>query len=619
MRLYKSLKAVCMALLVAVTFNSCSDMLNADVENVIDPKDNYKTTSDADNAILGIYSKFMGLVDRVIVLEELRADMMDVTTNSTTDLIDINNHTATASNRWCEIAPFYEVVLNCNDALSNFDKMLAENKMTKAEYSYRYADVMTIRCWVYLELATHFGSIYYVTDPLLTVDDLKAENFPLHQFDDIIQMLITSMQDVPTLDLSLDSPLYNQTSDGYMLRMFFLNKKLMLGDLYLWANRYNDAATQYYNFMKEAETKQFSGLEQYSYKLDGWVWNPSNEPRFQICYERYKGADLSAYRNKWKEIFSRSSTDAELRREMITMMSYDTKFAPAYPLVELFGNTGQGKYYIKPSAWAIDGLWETQVQANDFVFDGRGRESSFDNINGQPVVIKYLYDYYSQTIDENKTIHLNYSNYPTDQYARNGKWFIYRAGLLHLRYAEAVNRAGYPDIAFALINNGILANYDWLKDDGTTRRSDKEGVQYTGHRPLNDNVHSVPYPEPYYLDARNNSSPYVYYRSPWHQNSGLRGRASLKNVVKPDWVINQSDSVKWMEDVIVTENALECGFEGNRWGTLLRVAMRRDKSGEGGTAFLNKVIGEKFSLAGKGSPNLSPSNWFLPKNEKTNK
>ena len=175
LKLYKSIKAVFIVLFMTTALVSCSDMLDADQNNAINPDDNYKTTSDADNAILGIYSKFMGLVDRVVVLEELRGDMMDVTTNATADLVAINNHTATSTNKWCEIAPFYEVILNCNDALSNFDKMLAENKMTKADYSYRYADVMTIRCWVYLEMATHFGEVYYVTDPLLTVQDLSTD------------------------------------------------------------------------------------------------------------------------------------------------------------------------------------------------------------------------------------------------------------------------------------------------------------------------------------------------------------------------------------------------------------------------------------------------------------
>lgn len=614
LKLYKSIKAVFIVLFMTTALVSCSDMLDADQNNAINPDDNYKTTSDADNAILGIYSKFMGLVDRVVVLEELRGDMMDVTTNATPDLVAINNHTATSTNKWCEIAPFYEVILNCNDALSNFDKMLAENKMTKADYSYRYADVMTIRSWVYLEMATHFGEVYYVTDPLLTVQDLSTDKFPVYQFDQLVQELIKCMNAVPTLDLSMDSPLYSQTSDGYLLRMFFLNKKLMLGDLYLWADDYVQAATQYSNFLKESETKLFSGSEYLAYKLDGWVWAGSNEPRFQVCYERYKGADLNAYRNKWKEIFSRSSTDTELRREMITMMSYDTKFAPSYPLIELFANTGEGKYYLKPSAWAIDGMWETQVQSNDFVFDGRGRESSFEYVNGQPVVIKYLYDYYGQTTDDNKTIHLLYNQFATDKYSKNGKWFLYRAGLLHLRYAEAANRAGYPDIAYAIVNNGINTNYDWVKSDGNTR-SDKEGVQYTGYKPLSDNVASVPYPEPFYLDARNNSSPYNVYRSPWYLNYGIRGRASLKNVERPDWVQTKSDSIKWMEDAIVSENALECGFEGNRWGTLLRVAMRRNKTGEDGTGFLNKILQEKFQAAGKSAPSLTAANWFLPKNE----
>jgi hypothetical protein len=616
MKLYKLINIAAVVLLLAFTLYSCEDMLEAKDENNIEADDNYRTENDADNAILGIYSKFMTLVDRVIVLEELRADLLDITEKSTTDLQAINNHTATATNKWCEIAPFYEVILNCNDALYNFDKMLADNRLSKADYGHRYADVMTIRCWVYLELAIHFGNIPYVTDPLLTVEDVKNQaNFPEISFDEVVSKLTASMVGLPTLDLSTDSPLYSATADGYLMRMFFLNKKLMLGDLYLWADKYVEAATQYNNFFKEAESKLYPGVEYHAYKADFWVWAGSNEPMFQVCYERYKAADMSTYRNKWKEMFTRSSTNAELRKEMITMVSYDAAFAPEYPLIELFANTGIGQYQMKPSQYAIDDLWETQVQPESgFVFDGRGRESTFDYVNGQPVALKYLYDYYKQSTDNNKTIHLGYNSYSKDQYARNGKWFIYRAALLHLRYAEAANRAGYPDIAYALINNGIKAAYDWPMEDGTTLRSDKEGVQYTGYRPADDNSKSVPYGEPFYLDARQNDLPYTYYRSPWCRSSGIRYRAWVDNIEKPDWVQNKSDSIRWMEEAIVTEDALECGHEGHRWGTLLRIAMRKNKDNGSGTAFLNESLGNKFKKSGGSAPNLTPATWFLPKN-----
>lgn len=615
MNIYKSIKITVIACFLALALFSCEDMLKSTDKNNIETGDNYKTANDADNAILGIYSKFMGLIDRVIVLEELRADLMDVTENSSVELREINNHTATAANKWCEIAPFYEVILNCNDALYHFDKMKEELRLSDAEYGYRYADVMTVRSWVYLELAIHFGKIPYITDPLLTIEDIKdSNNFVEKEFDEVIQELIKSQKDLP-LEFSSDSPLYKATADGQLMRMFFLDKRLMLGDLYLWANQYVEAATQYSNFYKEAEAKLFSGSEFYGFKADSWVWSGSNEPVFQVCYARFMDGDINSYRNKWKEMFNRSTANGEIKREMITMMSYDVQFAPSYPLIELFANTGIGKYQIKPSQHAIEDLWEKQVQFNGFVFDGRGRQSSFDYVNGQPVALKYLYDYFEQTTNENKTIHLSYNAFQKDQYSRNGKWFLYRAALLQLRYAEAANRAGYPDIAYALLNNGIKASYDWVMDDGESKRSDKSGVCYTGHRPENDNEPSKAYDPPFFLDARQNDAPFTYYRSPWCRSEGLRNRVSLTNVSMPDDVTTKEDQIKWMEEVLVTEHALECAHEGHRWGTLLRVAMRKNKDESGsGTAFLNKALGDKFAKSDGSSPRLTPETWFLPKN-----
>jgi hypothetical protein len=582
--------------------SACLDVLD---ENTVEADRHYNNFNDADNAILGIYGKLMGLVDRVIVLNELRADLMTITTNATVDQTAISNHTANADNEYCDIAPFYEVILNCNDALANFDKMKQENKLSPADYAYRYADVATVRCWVYLQLAVHFGSVPYITDPLQTVVDVQdLAKFPVKSLDDMITTLISCMEALPTTDLSTDSPLYSVAdADGYDMRLLFLNKKAMLGDLYLWADRYVDAATQYYAIIDEAERKHFSGSEHYAYKVDGWDWDGNNEPQFQICYARYKSLDISSFRNKWKEMFARSSTNSELKREMITMWSYNARFAPKYPLIELFANTGMGKYQLKPTDWAIDSLWEAQVQRdNNFVFDGRGRESSFDWVNGEPVVIKYLYDYYSQTTDDNRTIHLQYNDVQ-NEVVQQGRWFVYRAGLLHLRYAEAANRAEFCDLARSLLNNGVRDFYDWNMDGSSSKRSDKEGVQYSGYKPLADSVFSVPYPAPFYLDGRQNDLPYTYLRQPWRNNYGLRRRAWVQNVSLPS-LPTRLDSIRWIEEALIREAALECGFEGHRWGDLLRVARRRDRDNGTGTQYLNNIMSKAKGLTVPAEPFL---------------
>lgn len=622
MKFLKITSGFFLSALLILNFSSCDDFLNIDAEEVVEDTENYQNVYDADNAIWGLYGKVSNLAENVVVLNELRADLMDITPFATADQAALNNHTATSDNQYCNPAPFYEVILNANDILYNFDKMKAENKISELNYGPRYSDVMAVRCWTYLQLAIHFKDIPYVTDPLQSLESLSdASKFPKKNIDEIIPLLIADMKSLPTLEINSISSFYGQTiqnnSKSFYLNMQFINKHILLGDLYLWNDQYVEAATQYKAYMDEDDSG--SGKPEKNNKVSGWVWAGTNEPRFQICYQRYKDQDVTSFRNMWKEIFYRSSTDNAstgamgLQDEMIWMISFSGSANSTSPFIKLFANTGQGEYQIKPSAYAIDSLWETQVQqSNGFRFDGRGRESSFDNINGQPVVLKYLYDYYNNvTTDANRTIHLNYLNI-TNPYSKPGKWFLYRAALLHLRYAEAANRAGYPSLAYALLNNGIRSNYDWRRSDGSLR-ADKEGVQYSSFPPVDDVTPAQPYPAPFYLDARQNDAPYTYLRSPWRDNYGIRGRAFLVNIQKPSWVVNKQDSIKWIEEALIKEAALECGFEGQRWGDLLRVARRNFKDGQSPnvSTLMNTAVSPKFKASGRGNANINESNLFL--------
>ena len=69
---------------------SCVD---ADLDDALEYDEHYKTTTDADNAVLGAYSSFMRMAGQMVVINELRGDLMDLTDNSSVDLqeIDANN------------------------------------------------------------------------------------------------------------------------------------------------------------------------------------------------------------------------------------------------------------------------------------------------------------------------------------------------------------------------------------------------------------------------------------------------------------------------------------------------------------------------------------------------
>ena len=614
MKYFNKITGIVLCTLLLSGLTSCQDMLDTDAKEVVDAKDNFQNVYDVDNAIWGLSGKVSKLAENVVILNELRADLMDVTSNSTIDQVAISNHTETDANSYCNPSAFYEVILNANTIQTNLNRMLAEKKISKENYDPRYSDVVAIRSWVYLQLGIQFKEVPYVTNSLESLDQL-------------IPQLISDMESLPTLEVNTLSSFYGKlipdNNKSFFMNLQFADKHIILGDLYLWNDQFVEAATQYKAYMDAADAT--SSKTNIKNKVSTWVWdNGANEPRFQICCQRYKDQNVNSFRNMWKEIFSRPSTDIAssgtigLQDEMMWMISFSGSSLSASPFVKLFANTGEGKYQIKPSAYAIDSLWETQVQqSNGFVFDGRGRESSFDYVNGQPVVMKYLYDYYNTyTTDANRTIHLNYTNI-TNPYSKPGKWFLYRAALLHLRYAEAANRAGYPKLAYALLNNGIKANFEWLRADGS-QRPNKEGIQYSSFKPANDTDPAKPYPAPFYLDARQNDAPYAYLRSPWRDNGGIRGRAFLNNISTPAYVHDgigndHNDSIQWIEQSLIKEAALECGFEGQRWGDLLRVARRNSKEGNGAVStIMSNAIAPKFTSAGKAAPSLNESNLFLP-------
>ena len=97
----KILLLVCLML----TF-SCKKMLDIAPEDQVDITNHYRNVYDANAAVIGIYGQLMGIADRFIVLNELRADLMSPTVNADQFLREINTHNVSANNPWADPKPF---------------------------------------------------------------------------------------------------------------------------------------------------------------------------------------------------------------------------------------------------------------------------------------------------------------------------------------------------------------------------------------------------------------------------------------------------------------------------------------------------------------------------------
>ncbi len=587
MKYSATIKTFLAAAVIAVTAGSCKKLVDVEPQTSVGAANMYRNVFDADAAVIGVYGKMMKLAKPYMLLNELRADLMDITSNADANLRQISEHTATVNNPYIDPQPFYEVIVNCNDVLYNFQKMYNESKLKADEFKQRYSDIGAIRTWVYLQLGIHYGTIPYVTNPVVQVSDIKnTANFPMLSLPVLIDSLSAFAERLPYTDDYQTGTTLLTTVDGYSTNKFFINKNILLGDLYLWKGEYDKAAT---SFRKVMDINGLSGSNELFYNQ----YKISSFANASISYSRVLDFSSLVYSNGWRYLFERPFSDNEFNWEMIWVLPFDKNFAPENPFIDLFSPNG-GRYLVQPSQQAMDN-WNSQTQVytftgntataaevlrDNFPFDSRG-VFTYRNIGGKPVIMKYLYNY------------LGSDNQPISTFSKTGKWFLERAATLHLHYSEAANRAGKYKLAYALTNKGINYHYDPLP--GGNRVGDVTNIQQTF------------LPWPYDFDAREGDGP--AFRSNWYRNIGIRGRAGLKAVTLP-----ATDSVTNVENMIIDENALELAYEGQRWSDLLRVSIRRNDP----SYIANKVYdklrksGLSAGAANAARTKLLARDWFLP-------
>lgn len=565
----------------------CTKVFDIKPKDQLDESQVYQNVYDADAAVIGIYGKFMGLADEYIILNELRGDLLDVTNNANESLRQISTHSVSGNNPYATPRPFYEVILACNDALEHFLIMKRDNKMTESQFMQRYSDIGALRSFLYLQLGIHFGNVPYVTSALKNVDDIKnSSNFPKISFDVLLDSLISFTEALPFKEVYPTGTNLNITVDGYPTEKFYINKRCLLGDLYLWKNDYVNAASNYRQVM-ELATSGTQGEQYYSmYKL-GWygtVGSTGAYP-FYVAYSRAGDASTLAYSDGWRYIFETPWTSDLFKREWVWVLPFDSKFQPENSLIKLFSPIN-GSYLVKPSQQIYD-MWDGETQkassqGGAIPYDARKLLSTM-TIGGNKVAMKYLYNY------------INYATgAPSNLLTKNGNWYLYRQTQLHLHFIEAANRAGKYKLAWGLWNSGIAGAYPAPTSDVTLY-----------HNTLWE-------PSPFNFDARNSGGSGVpYYRADWYRNLGVRGRANLINVDIP-----ASDSLLSIENGAIKEGALEDAFEGTRWPDLLRIAMRRNDPAFIADKVYDKLIKSDISAATAAAARtkLMAKDWYLPFN-----
>lgn len=553
-----------------LSLNSCEDMLGTESSRIAFEDDNQLgSANDSIYSVMGILSQLQKVGERYVLLGELRGDLMTVSNEAPFSLKEINNFDITSENTYLDKRSYYEIINNCNYAIARMDTTITvrNEKVMLPEF----AAIKTIRAWTYFQIAQIYGKATYITEPILDYEAAFKE-YPTMGLDELVPKLIDEL--LPYINVrNLD---YGSI-DGQASSQFFIPIPMLLGDLYLYRNEYNKAASMYYKLMFD---KKYVISRVYAN-----VWESATREKVTIMH-------LSSYYNEVISQIAYSSVPKDFHSNLVNM-SYNnvTTLLPAAKFIDemaLRPHFFAAKYDGMITATFEGDLRGTmKLRSNNTYIGEIGDSYETVNISGigpKTLIKKYLncaQPEYTMPVDENNK--LLGSAYILTSIP------LYRQPHLYLRFAEAINRAGKPTLAFAVLKYG-------LTEEVISNPKKVNAAELESGEPYLDFSFS--------LDNTGTAC----------RGLGLGITKDVTNFVIPDYsgasspAVARQDSIDWVELKILEEMAAETAYEGNRFFDLLRISRHRGNS----PAFMAEKVAAKFdNPEAMKSKLMNMEAWFL--------
>lgn len=663
-----------------IAFNSCEDMLTVDTGDKM-----YTSANDTLYSYLGIVKGLQNVAERQVILNEVRGDLCSPTTFTTDTIHDIANfdNPADGSCSMLNLSDYYSIINNCNLYIANADtnKVKSNQKYMLPEY----AQVQAIRAWTYLQLVQFYGEVPFISEPMVDLDVVNKfkYNDNLVNKDNLVDRLLELGLDryVDTKYPSYGA--YNNGATDIPAALCFIPVRLVLGDLYLLRGAdqsdYRKAAQYYFEFLK-GKSFAYTVTPQYC------TWTQARVSSNTDITKNYTsgvsqnpawggyGAD---YRNPLRE----SSTDVISAIPSSANRLFGTMTTR---VADIFGYTTTSS---SNTSTSTDDNGDEEVSSS-------GAISVVRNYKAQIVPSEeYIalnraqtYVYWDPTSSDHREYEIGDARYARsteeirydgDAYllaskaARGDAFYytipIYRKTLVWLRLAEAINRAGFPEHAFAILKDGLNVN-NYPQQNQTrmviTYQYDEEGNALVDEldRPIADTTY-VEYTRyatsgalSYVSDEEMDEFFLNFKDDMWANNFGIHARgcgygnwptengSPVTNITgyndtifdyQPRLLLegvdietaSKDDIINAVENVICDELALELAFEGFRFTDLVRMANHKNASGYDGTEWLADKICRRgareanetgtitaiepdYSLKAK---LLSPANWYFSK------
>lgn len=451
---------------------SCEDMLTPDMDRYVE---NF-SGRDTVNFYLGILTNVQEMAENNVILGEVRGDLCETTSYVSDTLSTVANFgtAADGDNALLNRAAYYKVINQCNFYLAKVDTAAQKNNIYYMRKE--YAQVQAIRAWTYLQLVQNYGTVPFITKPVDNAGTGWETNSPegtVHAGNLVDKLIENDLLRAYEYERTLGLPNYGTFQTGAIdvpHRLTIFPTALVLGDLYLLRGAstadYEKAATYYYDYLEDASAVSLSNAAGYSVSRrnekevytpsDGGSWynsltnNYSTGSEFFTLVPSAANSSIGKTLTRVAQIYgfdphstaSSAADDASgiaLSGRISVELNYKNRqIAPTATYVNLC----KAQTHVKETE--AENKVEYLEDLGDCRLDGTIKYIQKDGMR-MAFVQKFC--------PRSSSFESSYSGF---SFRYNMP--VYRKRQVYLRFAEAINRAGYPRHAFAVLRNGLHAD-----------------------------------------------------------------------------------------------------------------------------------------------------------------
>lgn len=470
---------------VGIATTSCEDMLTPDLTRYTE------NFSGRDTVYFynGILRNVQDMVEQNELLGDLRSDLVTTTkytSDSISNIVKYENKRIDGEDQLLNRAAYYKVINQCNFYLAKVDTTAQKNniKYMKREY----AQVLNIRAWAYLQLVQTYGTVPFITKPVDNADTGWEKNpEKWATADNLLDLLKADLKTANGIEYANgygypDYGEYQTGNSNFKVNTKYLRfySDLILGDLYLLhsANRqdYIEAAKSYYKFLRRYNNSTYNvtggfatysryqlpnGTYQYTPNVDSWIGSGLNAS--SLGNENITIIP-SAANNTFGRVLSRNVQIFGFDPSSRNSTSSDVNGGSVSTSGQVTISVNYRSRQVGPSNAYVN-LCKAQSYSNTEYASGIASNITYftgvgdARMHGTAPIVETK----EGGRDETENRYIMKSAVPASVdgsglasgYSFKHFRSIYRVRQVWLRYAEAINRAGFPRLAFAVLRDGL--------------------------------------------------------------------------------------------------------------------------------------------------------------------